>query len=1344
MKKLQSLLAITALFAASHLSARTADDLIAAGRTLLATNDDEAAYANLPAAYADFNQAVLLSPTNEAANALAGVTRLLVLAQQPAASNALNRLGVSRQGRDVLNWTAYFTTNKSGQVVLPANLNSTEAFALLTTNVMPAVRASLTNLDRITNRAFTLSLASDETHVRDVTLDWGDIELMRAVLHAAEFATHTLNAHNFSAVITHLESLRTAKPSQLTVQKVLADYPSLLALTSKSELAASKAPLIDAITHYLAASEFIRDTNNRPPDVGLFDLSPDEAADEATFRDALTNALASLDHPVSVVSNSTALVYAGPYFAGTHSLRSLLPKFSGNLYVSNSLPDYTFGGVLLDEPAYLTEALLRQKLDPSPYAGIYIGQLGQEIDFPLTVVPDGGGFALFVNSHQQATLIAYGPNLPTSGYSVRFPVSNGGGWQLITNGIVNGGSINQWGDGIALGGMFDLINGEIWDNLLGTLVSQAGAFQNDAGCYSGTWSGGGKNGKLCAILSADGQLVYCHFSSGGQSDDGGSGQLDANNHFTFVSLNGVTVAGMLNPKTFKITGTFAKGSTSGTVALTRSDYIPQDTPPAITTLPLNQAVTNGGKATFKVAVAGSPPLCYQWSFNGVPIEGATFSNLVLSNLQSTNAGTYFVAIQNIAGSNSASAVLMVEPDPVSPTLTITSPKPGQRSTNPAFSVTGTAKDNVQVSNVWCQLNNADPVMAAGTTSWTNWVTLTPGTNLVRACAQDTSGNLSLIRTGSVIYLVSNRLTLAISPPNGGTVSGAANGQWLDINLAYTATAKPNTAKGFGFQNWTLTANGTDWATSSVPALFFTMRPNLALQANFVDVQAPNLKITAPTPNQRWSNAVFTVKGTAKDNLQVANVWCLTNGVWGLANSGNGWTNWTMDVALVPGTNTVWSYAEDRAGNRSPTNSVSVDYVVTNILTVTATGPGTLSPNYNNQWLEIGRSYNMTVTPGAGYILADWEGTVQGNLVLIGHTPKLTFMMQSNLVLQANIIPNPFTQLAGTYNGLVGNQYGRAQESSGFFTLAVTAKGAYSGSVKQGTNNYPFSGQFDGDGNATATVARRGTNAWVAAMMLDFAGQAVWGTVSNGVADGWVVNLYAEPAASQSTPVPDYAGIYTLAIPGLNNWDSTIALGDGYATITVATNGRVSLSGSLADGTALNLTSSQNPPISLYGAWPLYVPLYNGKGSVWGWVLSNGSAPAPSLSWIKPANSASAYYPGGFTDECELPVSPYLYARNIPVLDLTNGVIVFSGGDLAVPVSNEVLLTATNQFVNLGPNPMALTLNPTNGVLSGWFTVPGVAKTNRFNGVLLQQGYNEADGYFLGTSQSGQMLLMPVP
>jgi TM2 domain-containing membrane protein YozV len=169
----------------------------------------------------------------------------------------------------------------------------------------------------------------------------------------------------------------------------------------------------------------------------------------------------------------------------------------------------------------------------------------------------------------------------------------------------------------------------------------------------------------------------------------------------------------------------------------------------------------------------------------------------------------------------------------------------------------------------------------------------------------------------------------------------------------------------------------------------------------LDTAPPTLTITSPTLSQRWSNAVFTVKGTAKDNNGVAEVWCLTNGVWGLATTANGWTNWTVDVALVPGTNVVKAYAVDGAENESTTNSVSFVYVVSDTLRVQATGKGTLSPNYSNSWLEIGRNYSMKATAGSGFAFTNWVISTNWAGGVTTNSATVQFMMQSNLTLQVN-------------------------------------------------------------------------------------------------------------------------------------------------------------------------------------------------------------------------------------------------------------------------------------------------------------------------------------------------------
>jgi hypothetical protein len=174
-------------------------------------------------------------------------------------------------------------------------------------------------------------------------------------------------------------------------------------------------------------------------------------------------------------------------------------------------------------------------------------------------------------------------------------------------------------------------------------------------------------------------------------------------------------------------------------------------------------------------------------------------------------------------------------------------------------------------------------------------------------------------------------------------------------------------------------------------------------ANFIDIQVPTNSITSPTSGQRWSNAVFTVTGTARDNAAVSSVRYQLNGSgWNLASSANNWTKWgASSVMLLPGTNLVQAYAVDTSGNLSVTNSVRIDYVVTNQLGVRALGLGTLSLNYSNSWLEIGRNYSMKATAGSGFMFSNWMVSTNWAGSAATNNATVQFMMQSNLTLQVN-------------------------------------------------------------------------------------------------------------------------------------------------------------------------------------------------------------------------------------------------------------------------------------------------------------------------------------------------------
>ena len=83
--------------------------------------------------------------------------------------------------------------------------------------------------------------------------------------------------------------------------------------------------------------------------------------------------------------------------------------------------------------------------------------------------------------------------------------------------------------------------------------------------------------------------------------------------------------------------------------------------PAILSPISSQLVNVGDSVTLPVAVAGSPALSFQWNVHGANISGAKDSSLTLNNVQTNDAGIYFVQVTNAAGvASGAVAALLVK------------------------------------------------------------------------------------------------------------------------------------------------------------------------------------------------------------------------------------------------------------------------------------------------------------------------------------------------------------------------------------------------------------------------------------------------------------------------------------------------------------------------------------------------------------------------------------------------------------------------------------------------------------------------------------------------------------
>ncbi len=85
-------------------------------------------------------------------------------------------------------------------------------------------------------------------------------------------------------------------------------------------------------------------------------------------------------------------------------------------------------------------------------------------------------------------------------------------------------------------------------------------------------------------------------------------------------------------------------------------------PPAITAQPQNVTVAQGSTAAFSVTASGTPPLTYQWRFNGASIAGATAPGYTMTNVQVAAGGSYAVVVSSPFGSaSSIDATLNVAP-----------------------------------------------------------------------------------------------------------------------------------------------------------------------------------------------------------------------------------------------------------------------------------------------------------------------------------------------------------------------------------------------------------------------------------------------------------------------------------------------------------------------------------------------------------------------------------------------------------------------------------------------------------------------------------------------------------
>lgn len=325
--------------------------------------------------------------------------------------------------------------------------------------------------------------------------------------------------------------------------------------------------------------------------------------------------------------------------------------------------------------------------------------------------------------------------------------------------------------------------------------------------------------------------------------------------------------------------------------------------------------------------------------------------------------------------------------------------------------------------------------------------------------------------------------------------------------------------------------------------------------------------------------------------------------------------------------------------------------------------------------------------------------------------------------------------AGAYGGVLALN-GSAQ---GYWAIAMTGVGAFTGAIQVDGAKTPIKGIFGSDGSFSQTILRKEPlSPLIVNLQLNVISNTISGTVSNGV-DTYSVELIRNlPIYSSARPNP-HAGRYTVLLSPTQAGD-LLPGGTGFAKMTVSPKGAVAIAGKLGDGAPFAAGSF----ITNEGEVPFYAQAYLKKKGYAAGLLSFEDLPASdvrgSLTWKKPEQVSDARYPAGFTTIAIL--SGARYAKASPVLpvipSVTPNASLNQGGS---PFAQ--LGIAANNVVRVIDELLATTkvkIDATTGVFTGSISGGGTRYT--FGGVVYQKGEQRGEGIYVTETATTTVSILP--
>ena len=378
--------------------------------------------------------------------------------------------------------------------------------------------------------------------------------------------------------------------------------------------------------------------------------------------------------------------------------------------------------------------------------------------------------------------------------------------------------------------------------------------------------------------------------------------------------------------------------------------------------------------------------------------------------------------------------------------------------------------------------------------------------------------------------------------------------------------------------------------------------------------------------------------------------------------------------------------------------------------------------------------------------------VVGSSSIVDHAPgsgdHIDSVDASLPVEIAASVPWDAAMHGGTYQGLLLDP-ATANGNAGYSSLRISASrstglGSLSGSVMVGGKRVTLRGTMAADGTLTVSRITAGYIADVRIAETAANGPQLVGTITE-VAPGKEFTLAAtrHHYHARNLPADHAAGRYTMVLPANDDLGADYPGGDGYATVTIASNGRVRSSYRLGDGTRTSSASF----LSADNQWPIFKSLYGrtGDGFLAGTLTLRDIAGISDfdgeLDWRRPVQSKAAQFENGF--QIRVIAIGSLYTPPAPGARMLAGfaaaednaefILQRAGLDLTE-------ITTWDERNRVTKTPMlSVTPNPRTGLVTGRYS--NEASKVRFGGVVFQK-QDLGAGMFTSGDQTGYVEFGP--